>query len=118
MSTDQSSAAPLPGASLDGAVLRAAGADVTVPVQGIHPPSALAPTLLQDRPELDAPAAQTTVLEAAVSLRAAHPEIGVILLECTNMPPCRDAVAPACRRPVHDVMTLVHRRWAGLVRQP
>ncbi len=106
------------GASLDGAVLRAAGADVTVPVQGIHPHSALARTLLQDRPELDAAAAQSTVVEAAVALCAAHPEIGVIVLECTNMPPYRDAVAQACRRPVHDVMTLVHRRWAGLVRQP
>ncbi len=106
------------GRALDGAVLRAAGADVTVPVQGIHPHSALARTLLQDRPELDAAAAQSTVVEAAVALCAAHPEIGVIVLECTNMPPYRDAVAQACRRPVHDVMTLVHRRWAGLVRQP
>ncbi len=106
------------GAALDGAMLRAAGAEVTLPMQGIHPHSALARTLLQDRPELDAAAARTSVVEAAVALCAAHPEIGVIVLECTNMPPYRDAVAQACRRPVHDVMTLVHRRWAGLVRQP
>lgn len=100
-------------AALDAAVLRAAGADAAVPVQGIDPGSALACTLLEDRPELDAGAAEASVVDAARALCAAHPGTGVIVLECTNMPPYRDAVAHACGRPVHDVMTLVHARWAA-----
>jgi hypothetical protein len=102
------------GRALDAAVLRAAGAGPDVPVQGIHPDSALACTLLEDRPLLDAAAAEATVTEAARALCAAHPETGVIVLECTNMPPYRDAVARACGRPVHDVMTLVQARWSAL----
>lgn len=102
------------GASLDAAVLRAAGADPAVPVQGIDPHSALACTLLQDRPGLDAASAEATVVTAARSLCTAHPSTGVIVLECTNMPPYRDAVARACGRPVHDAMTLVHARWSAL----
>jgi hypothetical protein len=104
------------GPALDAAVLRAAGADPAVPVQGIAADSALATTLLLDRPELDALAAEATVVEAALALCAAHPSTGVIVLECTNMPPYRDAVARACGRPVHDTMTLVHARWAALGR--
>lgn len=102
------------GASLDAAVLRAAGADPWVPVQGIDPQSALARTLLDDMPELDAAAAEATVVEAARRLCAEHPDTGAIVLECTNMPPYRDAVARACGRPVHDVMSLVHARWMAL----
>jgi hypothetical protein len=102
------------GAALDAAVLRAAGARADVPVKGIPPDSALAHTLLEDRPELDAVAAEATVVDAARALCAAHPATGVIVLECTNMPPYRDAVAHACHRPVQDIMTLVHARWAAL----
>ncbi len=106
------------GAALDAAVLRAAGAAPGVPVQGIHPGSALARTLLDDLPQLDAVAAEATVVDAARALCAAWPDTGVVVLECTNMPPYRDAVARACGRPVHDVMTLVHARWAALAARP
>lgn len=102
------------GAALDAAVLRAAGVRADVPVQGIAPDSALARTLLQDRPELDAAAAEASVVDAARALCAAHPATGVIVLECTNMPPYRDAVERTCHRPVHDIMTLVHARWSAL----
>jgi hypothetical protein len=99
-------------ASLDAAVLRGVGADPRVPVSGIDPASALAHTLLRDLPTLDAIAAKTTVVAAAQSLCSTHPLTQAIVLECTNMPPYRDAVAAACGRPVYDVMSLVHARWA------
>ena len=75
-------------------------------------------TLLDDLPQLDAGAAEATVVDAARALCAAWPDTGVVVLECTNMPPYRDAVARACGRPVHDVMTLVHARWAALAARP
>lgn len=106
------------GAALDAAVLRAAGAAPSVPVQGIPPGSALARTLLDDLPQLDAVAAEATVVDAALALCHAWPATGAVVLECTNMPPYRDAVARACGRPVHDVMTLVHARWAALAARP
>ena len=101
-------------ASLDAAVLRAAGAAADVPIEGIDPASAFAQTLLEDRPTLDAQAAERTVVDAARALCAGHPQVDAIVLECTNMPPYRAAVERACGRPVHDIMSLVHQRWAGL----
>jgi hypothetical protein len=102
-------------AALDAAVLCAAGARAGVPVQGIDPDSAFARTLLEDRPSLDAAEAQAVVVQAARALCAAHPQVGVIVLECTNMPPYRAAVERACGRPVHDAMTLPHARGAAPV---
>lgn len=101
-------------ASLDAATLGAAGASPSTPVQGIDPASALAATLLQDRPELDAEAAARTMAMAARELMDRHPDRGAIVLECTNMPPYRDIVAQVTGLPVHDVMTMVHARWDAL----
>lgn len=102
------------GSALDAAVLRAAGAAPDTPVQGIRPDSAFARTLLQDRPTLDPADAERQVVDAARALVTAHPRTGAIVLECTNMPPYRDAVVRGCGLPVHDVMTLLHARWAAL----
>jgi hypothetical protein len=102
------------GAALDATVLRAAGAAPDTPVQGIRPDSAFARTLLEDRPTLDPLDAEQQVVDAARALMTAHPRTGAIVLECTNMPPYRDAVVRACGLPVHDVMTLLHARWAAL----
>lgn len=102
------------GSALDAAVLRAAGAGPDTPVQGIRPNSAFARTLLEDRPTLDPVDAEQQVVDAARALTTDHPATGAIVLECTNMPPYREAVARACGRPVHDVMTLLHARWAAL----
>lgn len=97
--------------ALDAAVLRGAGADPATPVQGIAPASALARTLLDDRPELDMQAAERTVVEAAEALVTRHPHIGAIVFECTNLPPYAAAVEAACGLPVHHLPSLVHARW-------
>lgn len=102
--------------ALDAHVLRAAGAAPDVPVQGLAPDSALVRTLLDDLPTLDMAAAEATVVQAARALCAAHAGIGAIVLECTNLPPYRAAVEGACALPVHDILTLVHRRWEALAR--
>lgn len=101
-------------ASFDAAMFAGVGAEPATPVQGIRPGSAFACTLLEDRPTLDAADAEREVVSAARALQAAHPAVGTLVLECTNMPPYREAVARACGLPVHDVMTLVHARWANL----
>jgi hypothetical protein len=43
-----------------------------------------------------------------------HPGVTDIVLECTNMPPYRDAVARATGRAVHDIETLLLAEWAAL----
>ena len=45
---------------------------------------------------------------------AAHPEIGAIVLECTNMPPYATAVRQAFELPVYDIYSFVTWFHAGL----
>lgn len=96
--------------SLSPADLAAAGARVDTPVEGLDPASAFARTLLEDRPTLDVDAARAATVEAALRLLDRHPEVGAIVLECTNMPPYARDVAAATGRPVHDITTLVRAR--------
>jgi len=35
------------------------------------------------------------------------------VLECTNMPPYREAVAAAVGREVHDIETMILKAWRG-----
>ena len=45
------------------------------------------------------------MVAGAVSLCTAHPDIDVIVLECTNMPPYADAIARATSRKVVSILT-------------
>jgi hypothetical protein len=103
-------------ASLGPAHLLGVGADPTTPVEGITPGSALHCTLLQDLPKLDQADAQAQVLAAAARLRARHPDIDTLVLECTNLPPYAPALRQASGLPVLDVVTLLTQRMAALAR--
>lgn len=101
-------------AALDDAVLRGAGADPATPVQGLDPASALVRTLLEDREDLDATAAEVTVLAAASALLQREPGLRSLLLECTNLPPYAAALHRATGLPVHHLPSLVEARWSAL----
>jgi hypothetical protein len=101
-------------ASLGPAQLRAAGADLATPVEGLAPGCALQRTLLDDLPTLDLEAAERDVVAAARRLVVREPSIDSLVLECTNMPPYADAVARATGRPVHHLLSLVHERLKEL----
>ncbi len=101
--------------SLGAVHLRAAGARVDTPVEGLVPGCTLQRTLLEDLPTLDPAAAEADLLAAARRLLAREPALQTLVLECTNMPPHAPAVQAACGRPVHHLMTLVHERWKAQV---
>ncbi|MFM7347438.1 MAG: hypothetical protein ACKO1J_18960 [Tagaea sp.] len=63
---------------------------------------------------VDAIDAARDVVGAGVDLVAKHPEIGALVLECTNMPPYAAALAEATRLPVYDIYTMVSWFQAGL----
>jgi Asp/Glu/hydantoin racemase len=101
-------------ASLGGDILRAAGVPAGTPVQGLRPGCELHRRILDDDTTLDLSEAERNVVEAAEALVRRHPYVENIVLECTNMPPYRDAVARATGRRVHDIETLVLERWRAL----
>ena len=97
--------------SLTPRILQAAGVPEGTPVAGLQPGCELHRRILDNDPVLDVAEAQRNVIEAAMRLIAAAPAIENIVLECTNMPPYRDAVAAAVSRKVHDIETLLLEAW-------
>jgi Asp/Glu/hydantoin racemase len=49
---------------------------------------------------------------------AAHPDLGAIVLECTNMPPYADDIRRATGLPVFDIVSLVTLAHGALVAGP
>lgn len=101
-------------ASLTPRILAAAGVPEGTPVQGVAPDGEFATRILGNELEMDIDQAEHDVVAAAVALCQAHPQLQSIVLECTNMPVYRDAVAGATGLPVHDVVSLLAQRWAAL----
>ncbi|MDH5538304.1 MAG: aspartate/glutamate racemase family protein [Rhizobacter sp.] len=92
--------------------LRAAGATPDTPVEGLEQGCAFQRTLLDDLASLDAVDAEAQVVAAALRLKARHPGLQHVVLECTNMPPYAQAVRAATGCQVHDITTLVGQRFA------
>jgi Asp/Glu/Hydantoin racemase len=82
-------------------------ADIPMVVAGLEGEKEFTRVLLDDQMELDVDAAREEHLAVAGRLLADHPEIGAIVLECTNMPPYRAALQEATGLPVFDITTLV-----------
>lgn len=95
---------------LDPGHLADAGAPPDTPVTGLPRDGELYRVIAEDRAALDAAAAEAEVLAAGRALQAACPELGAVVLECTNLPPYRAALATALGLPVHDLVTLLAPR--------
>ncbi|MDU8912993.1 aspartate/glutamate racemase family protein [Aestuariicoccus sp. MJ-SS9] len=101
---------------LTGAHLAAAGIAEAPPIAGCDPAGVFARTILEDRADWDAARARSDVIDAAEQLVAAHPHVGGIVLECTNMGPYAAEIASKTGRPVWSVIDLLTWFHAGLVR--
>jgi hypothetical protein len=101
-------------ASLNAAVLQGAAVPAGTPVQGVAPGCEFQRRILGNDSGMDLQQAQRDVVAAARELVRRHPGVTDIVLECTNMPPYRDAVARATGRAVHDIETLLRSEWDAL----
>ena len=61
-----------------------------------------------DDPSFDPEHMCQQVVEAAQELVASDPNIGAIVLECTNLPPYSAAISAATGLPVFDIITLIN----------
>lgn len=81
--------------------------DVPVAVAGLEAEKEFSRVLLGDEGELDVDAAREEHLRVARRLVAEHPDVGALVLECTNMPPYTTDLQRATGLPVFDVVGLV-----------
>jgi hypothetical protein len=91
------------------------GPDVPIAVAGLETEKEFTRVLLGDEVELDVDAARDEHEQVARRLVAEHPDVGAIVLECTNMPPYTAVVQRATGRPVFDIVSLVRVVHDGLV---
>lgn len=93
--------------------------DSNLVIQGLAPESHLFRVIREDRISMDSARAQADVLAAADRLRVRAPDLCCVILECTNFPPYRGALADRLGVPVHDLVTLVNwAAWSILSAQP
>lgn len=92
--------------------LEAVGAGhVDVRVDGMsQQPEFAAVMLRQERTDLDLDALERETVSVARRLLANNPDMGALVLECTDLAPFASAIQAAIGRPVFDVTT-----WANLV---
>ena len=95
--------------------LAAAGVAPDTPVVGTEGGRAFSRTILGDELEMNLTACERDILEAGDELRRRHPEVGAILLECTNMCPHAHALRVRTGLPVFDMVSFVTWFHAGLV---
>ena len=101
--------------SLTPAHLEAAGAPPDTPVMGTEGGREFFRVLVAaEKTDMDVALAEQDVVEAGRTLVAAHPEVGAIVLECTNMPPYAAALQAAVGLPVYDIYSMITWFYAGL----
>jgi Asp/Glu/hydantoin racemase len=101
--------------SLTAEHLAAAGVALDTPLVGTESGREFSRVLLGNELELDLAAAERDILDAGDQLLAGHPEVGAILLECTNMCPYARALRDRLGLPVFDMVTFVTWFQGGLV---
>jgi Asp/Glu/hydantoin racemase len=103
------------GQSLTPRHLEAVGAPVDTPFVGTEDGQEFFRVLiLGEKDDLDVARSEGDILEAGRRLLNRHPDIGAIVLECTNMPPYAAALRDALGLPIFDIYSLVTWWHGGL----
>jgi Asp/Glu/hydantoin racemase len=102
-------------ASLSPDHLKAAGVALDTPVVGTEGGHEFSRALLGNELQLDVAQAETDILAAGDELVGRHPEVGAVLLECTNMCPYAAALRERLGLPVFDMVSFVTWFHGGLV---
>jgi Asp/Glu/hydantoin racemase len=92
-------------------------ADIPLVIAGMEEAEEFTSAFIDGKPSLDPGKVEKEMVGAAQRLAQSHPEVGALVLECTNMPPYAQAVQEVLEIPVFDVVTLVRYVHGSLERQ-
>ncbi|WP_128931966.1 hypothetical protein [Bradyrhizobium zhanjiangense] len=87
-------------------------------IGGLENSPAFAAALLTASGNLDNAAVEVETVEVAMELMRRRPDIGALLLECSELPPYAAAVQRATGVPVFDYTSIIEFFVQGLVRRP
>jgi len=101
--------------SLGAETLAAAGVPPDTPIGSTENGTEFTRVLLNDLPQLDIAAARTDNITAALALQTAHPDLGALVLECTNMAPYGADISAATGLPTFTMVNLITWFQGGLL---
>jgi Asp/Glu/hydantoin racemase len=102
-------------ATLTPAHLESAGVPLDTPIAGVeNGREFFRVIILAEKDDLDVTLAEQDILDAGNQLLARHPDVGAIVLECTNMPPYSAALQAEIGLPVYDIYSMINWFHNGL----
>jgi len=86
-------------------------------VIGMDETEEFAAVFIEGKETVDVEKCRGEMLSATEKLIDSHPDVGAIVLECTNMPPYAKDIQQASGRPVFDVVTMINYAYTTVVKQ-
>ncbi|QHP68311.1 aspartate/glutamate racemase family protein [Bradyrhizobium sp. LCT2] len=103
------------GSTLTPAHLEGVGVPLDTPLVGTENGKEFFRVLIKaEKDDMDVDLAERDVVEAGKLLVAKNPDVGAIVLECTNMPPYAAALQAEVGLPVYDIYSMITWFHAGL----
>ncbi|WP_170514427.1 aspartate/glutamate racemase family protein [Ruegeria atlantica] len=100
--------------TLTEAHLRSAQVPEDTPIGSTEGGQEFTRAILDNELTLDVDKARADNVEAALAMKEAHPDLGALVLECTNMCPYAADIQSATGLPVYSIVSLVSWFQAGL----
>jgi Asp/Glu/hydantoin racemase len=88
-----------------------------IEIIGMDDSEEFAAVFIEGKTTIDVEKCRREMVSAAKSLIRTHPDIGMIVLECTNMPPYAKDVQAAVGLPVLDVVTMINYAHEAAVKR-
>lgn len=102
------------GSTLTAEHLQAASAPMDIPIASTENGREFTRVILGNEEKIDIEAARQDNVEAACRLLKQHPQVGAIVLECTNMTPYAADIRAATQVPVYSMESFVTWFHSGL----
>jgi Asp/Glu/hydantoin racemase len=103
------------GSTLTAAHLEAVGVPLDTPVAGTENGREFFRVIIKaEKDDMDVALARQDIVDAGKELVERHPDVGAIVLECTNMPPYSAALRAEVNLPVYDIYSMISWFHAGL----
>jgi len=98
--------------------LLAAGAKTDTPIVGTENGREFTRVILQDEPTMNVELARQDNVDAALLLVESNPDVGAIVLECTNMVPYASDIQSRTGLPVFSIYSFINWFQSGLHAKP
>lgn len=95
--------------------LKSIGVPLDTPVIGTDQGQEFSRVIINNETVLDIDLARRDLIQAGQMLKASHPDLGAVVLECTNMMPYAADIQRALGIPVYSMFTFLNWFQAGLM---